>query len=191
MGYGFVQFQKAASVDKALKLLQHKMLDGHCLELKRSNRASTTDDVKTAKKDGAKQTSEQASCKIICRNVPFEANEKEIKDIFQTFGTLKGVRLPKKITGSHRGFAFVEFLSKEEAKKAFEALCHSTHVYGRRLVLEWAAEEDTIETLRQKTAHHFADGGQPANDSKNRTFWNPLACQWKKCENVMIFIFWK
>jgi hypothetical protein len=29
------------------------------------------------------------------------------------------------------------------------------------LVLEWAAEEDTVETLRKKTAHHFADGGQP------------------------------
>ena len=105
----------------------------------------------------------QASCKIICRNVPFEANEKEIRDIFKTFGTLKGVRLPKKVTGSHRGFAFVEFLSKEEAKKAFESLCHSTHVYGRRLVLEWAAEEETVESLRRKTAQHFDGGsGQPA-----------------------------
>ena len=119
MGYGFVQFMKAASVDKALKLLQHKLLQGHCLELKRSNRASTNDEVKTSRKEGSNQTSEQATCKIICRNVPFEANEKEITDIFKTFGTLKGVRLPKKVTGAHRGFAFVEFLSKEEAKKAF------------------------------------------------------------------------
>ena len=67
------------------------------------------------------------------------------------------------MTGSHRGFAFVEFLSKEEAKKAFESLCHSTHVYGRRLVLEWAAEEETVESLRRKTAQHFDGGsGQPA-----------------------------
>ena len=163
MGYGFVQFMKATSVDRALKLLQHKLLQGHCLELKRSNRASTNDDVKTSRKEGTNQTSELATCKIICRNVPFEANEKEITDIFKTFGTLKGVRLPKKVTGAHRGFAFVEFLSKEEAKKAFEALCHSTHVYGRRLVLEWAAQEDTVETLRQKTAHHFADGAAVPN----------------------------
>jgi multiple RNA-binding domain-containing protein 1 len=52
-------------------------------------------------------------------------------------------------TGSHRGFAFVEFASKAEAKGAFEALCQSTHLYGRRLVLEWAAEEETIEDLRE------------------------------------------
>jgi len=59
MGYGFVQFMKASSVDKALKLLQHKMLDGHCLELKRSNRASTADDVKTTKKESNPQNVEQ------------------------------------------------------------------------------------------------------------------------------------
>jgi len=61
MGYGFVQFFKASCVDKALKLLQHKMLDGHCLELKRSNRASTADDVKTAKKESKEQSSEQVN----------------------------------------------------------------------------------------------------------------------------------
>ncbi|EOB07252.1 Putative RNA-binding protein 19 [Anas platyrhynchos] len=40
--------------------------------------------------------------------------------------------------------------------KAFNALCHSTHLYGRRLVLEWAdTEESTVEALRRKTADHF------------------------------------
>jgi len=105
------------------------------------------------------------SSKIVVRNVPFEANENEIKEIFKSFGTVKGVRLPKKVTGSHRGFAFVEFLSKEESKRAFKALCQSTHLYGRRLVLEWAAEEDTIENLRERTANHFVEEGQ---NSKKR-----------------------
>ena len=40
-------------------------------------------------------------------------------------------------------------------QKAFTALCHSTHLYGRRLVLEWADGEDAVETLRKKTAEHF------------------------------------
>ena len=31
-----------------------------------------------------------------------------------------------------------------------EALRHSTHLYGRRLVLEWAAEEEeTVDALRE------------------------------------------
>jgi hypothetical protein len=40
-------------------------------------------------------------------------------------------------------------------QKAFNALCHSTHLYGRRLVLEWADSEVTVQTLRRKTARHF------------------------------------
>lgn len=40
-------------------------------------------------------------------------------------------------------------------QKAFAALCHSTHLYGRRLVLEWADTEESVETLRRKTAEHF------------------------------------
>lgn len=38
MGYGFIQFVKQAAADKALKTLQHSMLDAHSIELKRSNR---------------------------------------------------------------------------------------------------------------------------------------------------------
>ena len=47
--------------------------------------------------------------KLVARNVAFEATEREVRDVFKTFGELKSVRLPKKVTGSHRGFAFVEF----------------------------------------------------------------------------------
>ena len=47
------------------------------------------------------------------------------------------MRLPKKFDGSHRGFAFVEFVSKQEAAKALAAL-QSTHLYGRHIVVSYA-----------------------------------------------------
>ena len=41
----------------------------------------------------------------------------------------------------------------------------STHLYGRRLVLEWAEAEETLDDLRRKTAHSFV--GNSDNHSQN------------------------
>jgi RNA recognition motif-containing protein len=46
-------------------------------------------------------------------------------------------RLPKKFDGNHRGFAFLEFTTKQEAQNALEGV-GGTHLYGRRLVVEYA-----------------------------------------------------
>lgn len=47
-------------------------------------------------------------------------------------------------------FAFVEFPTKQEAKAAFEALSGSTHLYGRRLNLEFAKDDTSLEKLREQ-----------------------------------------
>ncbi|NXF94264.1 RBM19 protein, partial [Eubucco bourcierii] len=154
MGFGFVEYKKPESAQKALRKLQGCSVDGHKLEVKISERA-VRPAVKSSRK---KQTvKKQKTSKILVRNIPFQATVREIRELFSTFGELKTVRLPKKLagTGSHRGFGFVDFLTKQDAKKAFNALCHSTHLYGRRLVLEWADTEETVEALRRKTADHF------------------------------------
>lgn len=83
------------------------------------------------------------------RNIPFEANRNELRELFGSFGQLKSLRLPKKFDGTSRGFAFVEYLSADEAKAAYKAL-GSTHLLGRKLVVEWANENDTIDDLRKK-----------------------------------------
>ncbi|NWX87847.1 RBM19 protein, partial [Nothoprocta pentlandii] len=154
MGFGFVEYKKPESAQKALRRLQGCSVDGHKLEVKISERALRP----TVKSSRKKQTlKKQTTSKILVRNIPFQATVREIRELFSTFGELKTVRLPKKMagTGSHRGFGFVDFLTKQDAKKAFNALCHSTHLYGRRLVLEWADTEETVEALRRKTAEHF------------------------------------
>ncbi|KAM3610239.1 uncharacterized protein V6R79_001148 [Siganus canaliculatus] len=154
MGYGFVQYQTAEAAQKALRQLQNCTVDDHELEIKISERATGTTEQSRKKKQAEKK---QTGSKILVRNIPFQASVREIRELFCTFGELKTVRLPKKAagTGNHRGFGFVDFLTKQDAKKAFAALCHSTHLYGRRLVLEWADAEETVETLRRKTAEHF------------------------------------
>ncbi|CAC5419503.1 MRD1 [Mytilus coruscus] len=154
MGYGFVEYMKKQSAEKAMKTLQHTDLDGHQLELKISNKATIQPGVEKKKKQSKKEIK---TSKILVRNVPFEATRREIYELFKVFGELKSVRLPKKLsgTGTHRGFGFVDFLTRQDAKRAFAALCHSTHLYGRRLVLEWAESAEDLDELRKKTAEHY------------------------------------
>lgn len=158
MGYGFVQFYRREHANEALKLLQSSTLDGKTLELKRSEKGNAND-IASSKKSN--KTIEQNGTKILIRNVPFQANKKELHEIFRAFGEIKTLRLPKKLTAGsdqHRGFAFVDYHSKADSKSAFDALCQSTHLYGRRLVLEWADQSDEnedIELLRKRTAQSF------------------------------------
>ena len=167
MGFGFVEFTSPQLAHQALKELQHTELDGHQLELKLSHRTVQTEEAGGRKPS---KRGKQESAKIMVRNIPFEANQREVRELFQTFGQLKTVRLPKKMAamGRHRGFGFVEFVTKEDAKHAFEALCHSTHLYGRRLVLEWAESGESVEEIRKRTAEHFHGLGGAAVSSKRR-----------------------
>uniref|UniRef100_A0A1B0GB28 RRM domain-containing protein n=1 Tax=Glossina morsitans morsitans TaxID=37546 RepID=A0A1B0GB28_GLOMM len=156
LGYGFIQFKKASTADKALKIMQFTTIDGNQVELKRSDRIlkDREDQVKVQRKKVS--LTKQIGTKILVRNIAFQAKMKEVQDIFKAFGELRSVRLPRKMTpgeDTHRGFGFVDFISKTDAKKAFEALSQSTHLYGRRLVLEWASTSDEdVTELRKRAA---------------------------------------
>jgi multiple RNA-binding domain-containing protein 1 len=77
---------------------------------------------------------------------------------FSAHGQLKSVRLPKKFDRRSRGFAFLEFLTRQEADNAYETLRH-THLLGRHLVLEWATEgEQDLDMLRQKAGVGYGGG---------------------------------
>ena len=112
---------------------------------------------KRARKSVAKK---KPNAKIMVRNVAFQASQREVRELFASFGQLKSVRLPRKMDGSHRGFGFVEFMSKSEAKSAKEALSDA-HLYGRHLVIEYADEDAdgaaaSVEKLIEKAAKHSA-----------------------------------
>lgn len=168
MGYGFVQFLSKKSTVTALKELQNSTLDGHVIELKRSSRAENKEETLATARKTSSKNKEPISSKLLVRNIPFEATIKEVKELFKPFGELKAVRLPKKMAGneSHRGFAFIDFITKQDAKRAFESLSASTHLYGRRLVLEWAASEDTVEDVRRRTTSHFSEGPPTKRNKK-------------------------
>ncbi|CAM8961811.1 unnamed protein product [Rhodiola kirilowii] len=161
MGFGFIEFDSVDTATRTCKDLQGTVLDGHALILQLCH----------AKKDDkapGKTDKDKSSTKIIVRNVAFEATEKDLRQLFSPFGQIKRLRLPRKFE-NHRGFAFIEFLTKQEAQNALQALSN-THLYGRHLVLERAKEGETLEELRKRTAAQFtnAQEGFQTNLSKKQ-----------------------
>eukprot|EP00039_Didymoeca_costata_P013685 m.212073 g.212073 ORF g.212073 m.212073 type:complete len:869 (+) comp15847_c0_seq1:210-2816(+) len=163
MGFAFVEFSTKEQAMKVIKELQGTELDGHKLSLKLSDKKKSS--VNNEKQGKAIKV---GGSKLLIRNLAFETSKKEIKELCAAFGQVKSVRLPKKFDGSHRGFAFVEFLSKKEAREAFEALSGSTHLYGRRLVVEWAEGDKSIEHLQSKTKRAFTDGPRLRGNKRAR-----------------------
>lgn len=167
LGYGFIQFKTQKSFETALKTLQLSTIEGNTIELKRSDRTLATDVATSRKKT---KSTPQTGTKILVRNIPFQAKDSELRDVFKVFGEIRALRLPKKMnSATHRGFGFVDFFTKEEAKQAFQTLSGSVHLYGRRLVLEWAVEEG-IEELRKRTAEHFAAGSSSSSKKAKAVF---------------------
>lgn len=148
MGFGFLEFDSVETSTSVCSNLQGTVLDGHALILQMCN-------VKKDDQGQRKVGQEKSSTKLLVRNVAFEATGKDLRQLFSPYGQIKSLRLPMKF-GKHRGFAFVEFVTKQEAQNAFQALSN-THLYGRHLVLERAKEGESLEELRARTAAQFSN----------------------------------
>ena len=145
MGFGFLEYSSTASAQHACRCLHGSVLDGHALDVQPSDKRIT---VATQRTPIA--TDSDDSCKLLVRNVAFQATKKELRALFSAFGAVKSVRIPKKMGGKHRGFAFIELSSVQEATAAKNALSN-THLYGRHLVIENAADDDlSLDVLRKR-----------------------------------------
>ena len=80
----------------------------------------------------------------LVKNLAFEATRNDLRELFGAFGQIKSVRIPRKFDGGTRGFGFVDFLTREEAVNCLNAL-ENAHLYGRRLVIDWAEETEYDE----------------------------------------------
>lgn len=61
--------------------------------------------------------------KIYVANIPFNATEQDIKDLFSDYGEVVSVKIiTDKFTGQSKGFGFVEMGSENDAKKTIAEL---------------------------------------------------------------------
>ncbi|KAG7151242.1 Multiple RNA-binding domain-containing protein 1 like [Verticillium longisporum] len=156
MGFGFVAFRSSEAAQAAIKAMDGQVLDAHTLSVRASHRGQDAAEERR-REDKAKKMAGQRT-KIVVKNLPFEISKKELRPLFATYGTLRAVRLPKKMGQSTRGFAFAEFSTPKEAQNAIDALQH-THLLGRRLVLDYA-EAEALDAEEEIAKMQKKVGGQ-------------------------------
>ncbi|KAL8630021.1 hypothetical protein Q9189_004273 [Teloschistes chrysophthalmus] len=152
MGFGFLEFKSKEQAQAALAAMDGHSLDGHKLLIRASHKGVDAAQERR-QEDNAKKVAGRRT-KIIIRNLPFEASKRDVRSLFGAYGQLRSVRVPKKFDSSTRGFAFADFVTVREAENAMDAL-KDTHLLGRRLVLDFAAEdeidpEQEIAKMQQK-----------------------------------------
>jgi multiple RNA-binding domain-containing protein 1 len=153
-GFAFVEFKDHPSAAKAYKEAQGVEMEGRSLSISFAKPKQSAIAV-----DSKHECPPECNpLKLVIRNVPFEATASDLRNLFGAHSQVKSVRLPKKqdeydpLTGTKkptRGFAFVEFLTQDEALRAMQT-CNATHLYGRHLVLEWARDNTSVDALREK-----------------------------------------
>ncbi|AGO11806.1 AaceriADR035Cp [[Ashbya] aceris (nom. inval.)] len=167
MGFGFIEFRTKEQAAAVIAAMDGAVIDGHKIQLKISHKQGNLP------KSG-KGSKKKNSGKIIVKNLPFEATRKDVFELFNSFGQLKSVRVPKKFDKSARGFAFVEFLLPSEAENAMDQL-QGVHLLGRRLVMQYAEQEsDDVEeqiakmTMKMKKQAAVSKMGALRNSGKRK-----------------------
>ncbi|KAL9001040.1 MAG: hypothetical protein Q9169_000524 [Polycauliona sp. 2 TL-2023] len=139
MGFGFLEFATKQQAQAALAAMDGHNLDDHELLIRASHKGADAAEERR-REDRAKKLAGK-NTKVIIKNLPFEASKKDVRSLFGAYGQLRSVRMPRKFDSSTRGFAFAEFVTVREAENAIDAL-KDTHLLGRRLVLDFAAEDE-------------------------------------------------
>jgi len=94
---------------------------------------------------------------IYIGNLSFEAEEDDLRNIFDEYGKVSRISMPKdRETGKKRGFAFVEMDSDDEEEKAIETLDGA----------EWMGRIIKVNKAKPRENRRSGDGGFPRESAR-------------------------
>ncbi|KAI2792867.1 hypothetical protein POX_b02910 [Penicillium oxalicum] len=104
----YVQFATASMAHHATELNGLEIEKGHKLVVKIS------DPAQKEKRSGAMHEGRE----LFCKGFDWKLREADARDAFSKFGSIENLHLPLNADGSHRGYFFVAYSTKEEAEAA-------------------------------------------------------------------------
>ena len=118
-GVGFCKFCDSSSAAKALADNDNLFLDGRPIAVSYSNEKKGSAKVRKSKFQGNKNYSGE-KFSIFIGNLSFKTNEDGIKNLFEDCGNIIDIRIAKTSEGNPRGFAHVDFDTKQAMENALE-----------------------------------------------------------------------
>lgn len=137
--FGFVEFADIASAQEAHDSMKDVEIDGRRPNVDYSLPRKQNDGPQREQraKNFGDETS-PPSATLFVGNIPFQATEDMVGQIFGDHGSVISVRLPTKPeNGEPKGFGYVEFASVEDATTAFEAM-KGQSIEGRSIRLDYS-----------------------------------------------------
>ncbi|GLI62225.1 hypothetical protein VaNZ11_004822, partial [Volvox africanus] len=113
---------------------------------------------------------------VFIRGISFDANEKDIEELFSDVGPVKQCFLVRvKDQPKHRGFGFVQYALPEDAERAITE-CSGKSLKGRKLQVELADKRASLEERKKKRKlGQDGDGDGVADDTANTTAPAPVS----------------
>lgn len=163
-GFGFVTFTDAEDALRAIAELNGTDVDGRKIKVELAeprhrdqHRQTGVAAAETSKKPHAVE--KKRAPRLIVRNLPWAVkSEDQLVKVFQSYGKVKSVIIPKKKTGEMSGFAFVTMKGYKNAERAMEKI-NGKEIEGRPVAVDWALEkEDYQKRVEQEQEQEQKDG---------------------------------
>ena len=162
-GVGFCKFCDSSSAAKALADNDKLFLDGRPIAVSYSNDKKGSAKVRKSKFQGNKNY-EGEKFSIFIGNLSFKTNEDGIKNLFEDCGNIIDIRIAKRPDGNPRGFAHVDFDSKEGMENALEKTGY--RLDGRELRIDKTTNQPSAnkKTFRENSYYKNKKKNNNEND---------------------------
>lgn len=154
LGYGFVSFATPEDASLARSELAMQRLDDRLIKIDFAEKRARKDEDKAAEKATRKTervtaNKEAGAAELIVRNLSFKVRDpSQLRTVFEKFGGIKDVRLPRGAGAKMMGFAFVVFKKREHAEAAIQGV-NGTELEGRPLAVDWSVKkEETVDEVK-------------------------------------------
>ena len=174
--FGIISFSKESEAKEAQQKLHDKEINGTKLVVKMYQNFYERKRLK--ENYTMKMAEEHHNCNLHIRNIPLNATEEDLKNVFSKYGTIKSVRIEKYILDNpntkvenrivSKGFGYVLFEDPESCKHAMEALNNKAlpgfESWSRPLLIEFFTPKYVRQFMNNQThAYSFMPSGAGNN----------------------------